>query len=61
MFSPYFSTYFIKCCICSRKSNKNGLTGANMINLAIKFPLFNSPNVVDSPYFHANNRTEIEH
>lgn len=32
-----------------------------MINLAIKFPLFNSPNVVDSPYFHANNRTEIEH
>ncbi len=32
-----------------------------MINLAIKFPLFNSLNVIDSQNFRANNRTEIEH
>lgn len=32
-----------------------------MINLAIKFPLFNLPNVVDSQNFRVNNRTEIEH
>ena len=32
-----------------------------MINLAIKFPLFNLLNVIDFQNFRANNRTEIEH